>query len=475
MSLRKFGKNDIILNTMRTYPKCEFVIFDARVYYNNTPSQSGSRNEYVRNVPPGYISLYEYNIDRQYVDTGRTITTTDIGAGPNSSADGEHVLSASVPDTGRIYPWVAKGSEYLNLKTVSQATYDEETIDGEILQGTYPLSASITRELMGVVGAGITAGSTASVWYTELPTATSWGDDVEAPETWYVPTPHYRHYYALKNTLNHYGVRSRNYVVSSSGNWNKSDQIINMISIPQIFYGSSIRPGSLSLKWYVTGTLAGELQDTRQNGELRQVASSSEHSTAYDDECAGVVLYEEGFIMLTGSWSLSPEAMAMSSSTTVDPSWIYFGAGANDGTPGTAGELPGGSRSRTSACTRGLFVNASFNLSFEGETETPVLTMFSRAGRGEANYSNNATYLNYGQSLVQETSHRFYEENPNRTIYNTVSSSYSDYEAPFKRQVYISRVAIYDDKKNLIGVATLGSPVLKKEDQDITFKLRLDL
>ena len=79
MSLRKFGKNDVILNAMRTYPKSEFLIYDGKVYYNNVPNQSGSKNVYVRNVPPGYISLYEYNIDRQYVDTGRTLQTSDLG------------------------------------------------------------------------------------------------------------------------------------------------------------------------------------------------------------------------------------------------------------------------------------------------------------------------------------------------------------------------------------------------------------
>jgi hypothetical protein len=41
--------------------------------------------------------------------------------------------------------------------------------------------------------------------------------------------------------------------------------------------------------------------------------------------------------------------------------------------------------------------------------------------------------------------------------------------------VYISKVAIYDDKKNLIGIATMANPVLKQEDQDYTFKLRLDI
>ena len=66
-------------------------------------------------------------------------------------------------------------------------------------------------------------------------------------------------------------------------------------------------------------------------------------------------------------------------------------------------------------------------------------------------------------------------ENSSREIANTVSSSYSDYSASFKRQVYVSRVAIYDDSKNLIGVATLSNPILKEEDQDLTFKIRLDI
>ena len=33
---------------------------------------------------------------------------------------------------------------------------------------------------------------------------------------------------------------------------------------------------------------------------------------------------------------------------------------------------------------------------------------------------------------------------------------------------------VYDKDKNLIGMATLGSPVLKKEDEDLTFKLKMD-
>jgi hypothetical protein len=60
---------------------------------------------------------------------------------------------------------------------------------------------------------------------------------------------------------------------------------------------------------------------------------------------------------------------------------------------------------------------------------------------------------------------------------NTVSSSYGDmdYSASFKRQVYISKIAVYDINKNLIGVATLSSPVRKEEAEALAFKLKLDL
>ena len=114
-------------------------------------------------------------------------------------------------------------------------------------------------------------------------------------------------------------------------------------------------------------------------------------------------------------------------------------------------------------------------MSFKGHTETQVLTMFAHARRGEINYSNNPTFLDYGQNKIAVTSSNIYLENDAVTIKNTVSSSYAGHSASFERQVYISRVALYDDDKKLIGVATLSSPVLKKEAQDLSFKLKLDI
>jgi hypothetical protein len=91
------------------------------------------------------------------------------------------------------------------------------------------------------------------------------------------------------------------------------------------------------------------------------------------------------------------------------------------------------------------------------------------------NFSNNPTYYTYNQDLIEVSSSQIYEENPTRTIKNIVSTEFQDYSAPFKREVYISRVAIYDENKNLIGIATLSDPIKKEEDKALTFKLKLDI
>ena len=101
--------------------------------------------------------------------------------------------------------------------------------------------------------------------------------------------------------------------------------------------------------------------------------------------------------------------------------------------------------------------------------------MYAHARRGEANYSNNPTFLKYGQNKLEYTSSHVYEQRDDVIIKNTVSSSYPDYSASFKRQVYISKIAVYDKFKNVIGVASVSNPILKKEDQDISFKIKLDV
>jgi hypothetical protein len=397
MPFRKFGETDLIRNTIISYPKVNFFIYDGKVYYNHRPDQDGQFDK-VYSSEVGSINLYEYNIDK---------------------------LSGS---NDFIYPYITKQSAGASFKTVGKVSYSNEFVYGDRITGSYPMTASISRE------------------YMKNPSGKTNG------------APNHRHFYALKNRLNFLGQRSRHYVVSSSLG-NKNTQTINLISIPSIAYGSRINPGSVSLKWYLTGSLIGELRDEKQNGELIQVGPAGSTGSG---SVAGVVLYDEGFLLLTGSWDLSTEQIGLvSGSSDTEPQWIYYGAGAKDNV--------------NVASTSATYASASFDMSFEGHTETQVLTMFAHAGRGQANFSNNPTYVTHGQNKISISSSAVFQENAERTIKNTVSSSFEGYEAPFKRQVYISRIGVYDENKNLIGVATLSSPVLKEETQDLSFKIKLDI
>ena len=341
MSYRKFKPNDILLNTMKTYPSCEFLIFDGRVYYNNITMRSGAIGPQVP-ITGGFISLYEYNVDRNQHQTLTTVPPW--GEAPDVDSDGDGFNGTDPYDEGIIYPFITKDSARSSFKTAGKASYNNEFQYGDILTENYPLSASITREFMYYPAGTRTQGL---------------DDDTDGAES-FDEAPLYRHYYALKNRLNFYGLRSVHHKVIGTASmggavdrWNKDDQQINLISIPSIFYGTKIKPGSVSLKTYYTGALAGELRDSKRNGELIQVANSSEHATSLDGKVAGVVLYEEGFILLTGSWDLSPTALPIttgSSDADDQLKWIYFGAGAQD--------------SVTQATAGTNYKNASLNLSF---------------------------------------------------------------------------------------------------------------
>ena len=408
---------------MRAYPRCEFQILEGRVIYNNVPNQVGQKNDEVRNVDTnfGYISLFEYNIDRPYAATNKI-----MGENPDQSYTAKvNILNlvdepvTFVQDRGIIQPWISKDSARSSFKSVNATAYNNEFAYGQVLSGVYPYSASISREY-------ITAPYTNTSSYNS-------------------------HYVALRSTLNYYGLRSEHYKVSSP-HGNKNTQTLNLISIPSIFYGTRIKPGSISLKWYYTGSLAAEAQDSNQNGELIQVGPRGSNGSG---SVAGVVLYDEGIILLTGSWNINEESVTLDGASQ-KPSWIHYGAG-----------ITGSTTTPTS--------NAAFNLSFQGSTETQVMTMFAQAKRGEVNYSTNPTFIAYGQTASFFTSSNIYEEKDNLLLKNFTSSSFSDYSASFKRQVYVSRIGIYDANKNLIGVATLADPILKKEDEDISFKITLDV
>ena len=396
MPLNKFNPEEVVVNTVKAHPKSEFFIYNAQIFYNKRPQLTGAFNHNHNSVPTGHISLYEINMDK---------------------------LSGS---NNYIFPFIHKDSTLMAFSTISTTAFQAGFAYGDMLTGSYPLSASVVRE-----------------YYVD--TAKS----------------ERRRIYALKNTLNHYTYMSDHYAFSSS-HGDKSLQTVNLLSVPSIFYGSSIKKGTVHLKYLVTGSLVGELKDEKHNGELIQ--TGPEGSTG-SGSVAGIILYTEGIMLLTASWSLDDTANyphVADLTETDKPRWKYFGFGANDGI--------GADASRK---------NTSFVLSFSGTNYIQTLTMLAHANKGEANYSTNPTFIQSGSNKVlissAKSSSAHYLENHQRQIKNTVSSSYRDHPGEFERQTYISRVAIYDDQKNLIGIATTSTPIKKPNDRKLTFKLKLDI
>jgi hypothetical protein len=87
MSYYKFEEDDLFINTIEAYPQYRFYVQSGSIYINNMPHIPGINQDHALGVPEGFISLYEYNIDRPsgnniypflskegYKDTFKTIT-----------------------------------------------------------------------------------------------------------------------------------------------------------------------------------------------------------------------------------------------------------------------------------------------------------------------------------------------------------------------------------------------------------------
>jgi hypothetical protein len=423
MAIYKFQEDDVFVNTVTTYPQVEFVIYSGSAYYNNEANISGANISSIRQVPPGYINLYEYNVDRA------GYSGADIGQATN---------------TGLIHPFLVKNDTRVAFRTTTNLAYNSASI-GAVMEGVYPLSATITKEFYPAAVARQTPSS----------------QDLVDPE--YFVTGDVTHLYALKNTLNYNAYLSPHYAYSSSlGDLDTQD--VGLISIPSIFYGSEIKKGSVDLRFYITGTLAGRLQDKNRNGELIETVGTSEGSVA------GVVLYTEGFVVLTGSWSLNNAVTDkyIDAAISDNPRWVYFAQS-------IACSTGNGNCSGIPSPVQYPAVSSSFVMNMSGTTKVQTVTMFATAPKGQLNHSNNPTYLSFTTGSSAQTGSLAYIENPKRSIKNIVKSIYNDPAGTFEKTTYISKVGIYDDNQNLIAVAKLANPVKKVPGRDFTFKFKLDI
>lgn len=232
MPLYKFEANDIFRNRIKTHPRTSFLINEGRIIYNKEIPATGLQDEdnprNIGHMPSGFLSLYEMNVDRN---------------------ETEHSPDALNPTM--IYPFITKSGTATSFKTVSTETFQSFSY-GDILSSSFPLSSSIAIEH--------------HMHQDDMPLNCE---------------QNRRHLTALKNTFEHYKYLSPHYAWEADnamGTWNKGTQEMALVSIPSIFYGSSIKKGTVDLKFYVSGSLAAQLQDVGRNGELVETFGPSGNS-----------------------------------------------------------------------------------------------------------------------------------------------------------------------------------------------------
>ena len=412
MTYYKFQTNDLFYNRIKTHPSLRFFIYQGSVYYNEQMVEIASRqedpndrvrtilhmsgNQTTRRRSVGGVSLYEMNVDRLASDM--------------------------------IYSFKEKDSSGLGFKTVTTGTFQQTDL-AEIFDVSYPLSSSISSDFFT-----ITSNATSSMIN------------------------------ALRNTIDYYKYNSPHYSFSSSQqdphdrdfSGASGEVKVKLISIPSIYYGSSIKKGTVDLKFFITGTLCGRAQDINSNGELIQTEPVGSQDSG---SVVGIVLYKEGFILLTGSAldnNTHLQDYYEDNTLVDDPAWYYF---ASTGSLDTSYESS---------------PNSSFSLSFSGSNYISTVTMLAHAKRGDLNYSQNPTFVDYHNTSSLTTGSDFFEESGGQ-IKNIVNSEFSDLTASFQKITYISKIGIYDENQNLLGIAKLANPVRKREIDDYTFKLKLDI
>ena len=442
MGFYKFKENDIFRNRIKTNPKVEFFIHRGAIYYNNY-SVSGSNPS----IPEGHLSLHDLNV-------GRVDSTTEPGQ-KGVAAGGTFVRS------DLIHSFISKGGSQESFKTIAggpgDVSYFNDKDYGDKISLAYPLTSSLARQFF----------SASQQERSELD--------------------------ALKNTLNYYSHLSPHYVVSSSYNHLNRDLTasslitpesdpgtrdsvpaatvgaipVNLVSVPSIFYGSAIKKGSVELNYYITGTLAAQAKDVNKNGTLIQTGPRGSNQSG---STVGVVLYNEGFMILTGNYDLHDTYLDFfESGVASKPRWVNFGS-------------RGFSNQR--------LVSSSFEFKFEGTQYISTVTMLAHAPLNELDYSNNPTFRKYGQvkvlsptgsipkfgtSYPQAYGTTMYLENNEQIAKNIVSSSFVDLTGSYEKQTYISKIGLFDKNKNLIAIAKLATPIKKTSNRELTFKLKLDI
>ena len=165
----------------------------------------------IKVYPQNEFLIYEKKIYRNQKVPISGAYADPVGHAP-SGYTSLYELNVDRHPNSLIYPFVTKQGNLVSFKSSAASSFRSDFEYGDAIVGTYPMSASLSVDRL--------------------------------------PGSHKR-ITALKNTLNHYSPLSPHYSFVNTNIAPVRDlsevSIVNLISIPSIFYGSSIKKGSVNL------------------------------------------------------------------------------------------------------------------------------------------------------------------------------------------------------------------------------------
>jgi len=113
-----FKKSDKLINVVKTYPGVSFAIYSGSTYYNNRHDLTGAFTSSILGAPPGYVSLYEQNIDR----SGSLNFDSGLLVGADVKDPFGYAVANSVDPTD-FYGTTAEQNRYGNIPNPRYATF----------------------------------------------------------------------------------------------------------------------------------------------------------------------------------------------------------------------------------------------------------------------------------------------------------------------------------------------------------------
>ena len=438
----KFTPDDLFINRLKTYPEYNISIYLGQMYVNKESRLSGS----------GGLVVYDINRNKT---TG--LIQPFVVSGSDKIAFKRQQHQPLVENHSGDFQWATAYVGGISPRpkqaiTQSVATYSDLTpitFNGQdrAITGSYGNESPIERRLTSRMS------SFTGEYYDLI------SNSIQNPTT-YRFIAHNPTASALQNVARKYTTLSDHFIFSSSSVRSRdlvtgsAADNINFIFIPNMYYGSTIKKGSVELNYYITGSKIASCADTNHNGTLIGTTGSTSGSVV------GLVMYDEGVIILTSSANLETGPalnIQYDGASGIPSSWTYYGTTLNDDINTTSTGLN----------------SSSYDLNFKGTSYVNSMTMFAHARKGHLNHSNNPTYKSPTFTPAHSTGSGNIFAEAESPIANVVSASYVS--ASFEKTTYISKVHIYDEDGNLIAITSMAKPVKKTLTDEFTFKMKLDL